>query len=82
MLDVQLGRFRRVVRHVVQVTLCRVSVVGRQLVVAGFVVLCGFAMMVGGMFVVFGCFAMMLCGLCGHVSSFRFGPNVGPIGTA
>ena len=47
-----------------------VGVMGRLLVIAGFVVLGGFAVMLGGVFVVFGGLVMMLDA---HVSRSRVG---------
>ncbi len=57
--------------RVVQVSLCRVGMMGGCLVVTTFMVPGGFAMMPGGMLVVFGCFMVMLRCLLGHLTSFE-----------
>jgi len=49
-----------------EVALCRVSVVGGLLVVPGFVVFCRFVVMVGCFLVVICRFAMMFCCFFGH----------------
>ena len=50
---------------------------GRVLVIAGFVVLRCFAMVARRVFVMLGCLVMMLCRLFGHCSSFFYlGLNV------
>jgi hypothetical protein len=72
MLDVQLGRLRRMVRGVVLVALGSVSVVRGCFVVAGFVVPRGLAMMSSCVLVVFGCLVMVFCRLFGHPSSLEF----------
>jgi hypothetical protein len=73
MLDVLLGRLNRVVRGVMKVALCGVSVMRCHFVVVGRVMCCGLAMMTRCVLVVFGCFLMMLCGLLGHESSCQSG---------
>jgi hypothetical protein len=72
MLDVQLGRLRRMVRGVVLVALGSVSVVRGCFVVAGFVVPRSLAMMSSCVLVVFGCLVMVFCRLFGHLSSLEF----------
>lgn len=62
-----LGRFRRVMRRMESVAVSDMGVVGRFLVIAGFVMFGGFAMMNGSVFVVFGGFLVMLCAwMCAH----------------
>ena len=63
---VQLGRFRRMMGCVVEVTLRRVSMMSRFLMVGSVMVFCRFMMMLGGMFVVLRCLAMVLCCFLGH----------------
>ena len=65
-LDVELGRFRRVMSGVMGVPVRRVSVVSRRLVIAGFVVPGGFAMVVCRLLVVLCCLMMMARCLFGH----------------
>ncbi len=77
MFDVLLGRFRGVMRSVMEVALSRVGVVRRGLVIAGFVMFGGLAMMSSGVLVVLGCLGMMFCCLLGHVSSFGRGSWAG-----
>jgi hypothetical protein len=69
MLDVLFGRFRSVMRGMVQVTLRGVRVVGRHFVISGFVMRRRFAMVPSRVFVMFCRFVMMLCRLLGHKSS-------------
>jgi hypothetical protein len=56
-------------RGMVQMTLCCVRMVGRLLMVPGFVVVCGFAMMPSRVLMVLCGFAVMFCSLLGHESS-------------
>jgi hypothetical protein len=69
MFHVKLGRFRRVMRGVVQMSLSRVGVMRGRFVIPRFVMLGGFTMMMGRVFVVFRRFLMMLRRLFGHDSS-------------
>jgi hypothetical protein len=69
MLDVLFGRFRSVMRGMVQVTLRGVRVVGRHFVISGFVMRRRFAMVPSRVFVMFCRLVMMLCRLLGHDSS-------------
>jgi hypothetical protein len=62
MLNVQLGRLRRVMRGMVQMALRSVRVMGRCFMVVSFVMCCGFAMVPSRML-------MMFCRLLGHESS-------------
>ena len=72
MFCVELGGFRRVMGCVVKVTLRRVSMVSRFLMVGSFMVLRRFLMMFGGMFVMLCCFAMVFRCFFGHIAfSFR-----------
>jgi hypothetical protein len=75
MLHVELGRFRRVMRGVMQMSLCRVGVVRGRFVIARFVMLGSLAMMMGRVFVVLSRFLMMLRCLFGHKSSSTFRRN-------
>jgi len=75
MLRVLLCRLCGMVTRVVPVTLGGVSVVGRRLVITGFVMPGGLAMVASCMFVVLGCLIMMFCRLLGHVSSLEIGPG-------
>jgi len=77
MLDVQLRRFRRMVRGVMKMALGGVRVVSCRLMIACFVVRCRLAVMTRCVFMVFGCEIMVLCRLLGHVSSLRFGAGLG-----
>lgn len=72
MFGMELGCLGGVVRRVVQMTLGRVRVVRRGLVVFALVVCGSLAMVTGRMFVVFRCFAMMLCRFLGHIFSSGF----------
>ena len=74
---VQLGRFRRMMGCVVEVTLRRVSMMSRFLMVGSVMVFCRFMMMLGGMFVVLCCFAMVFCCFFGHIA-FSFKRSAGP----
>jgi hypothetical protein len=56
-------------RGMVQVTLRGVRVMGRLMMVAGFVLRCGFAMVPSRVLMMFCCFVMMFCRLLGHRSS-------------
>jgi hypothetical protein len=56
-------------RGMVQMTLRSVCMMGRLLMVPGFVVVGGFAMMPSRVLVVFCGFAVMFCSLLGHESS-------------
>jgi hypothetical protein len=76
-LRVKLSGFRRVMGCVVKVTLRRVSMVSRFLMVGSFMVLCRFMMMLGGLFVMLCCFAMMFCCFFGHIT-FSFRRSAGP----
>jgi hypothetical protein len=72
MFDVQLRRFRSMMRCMMEVTLRGVRVVRRHFVVAFFVVCRRFAVMTRRVFVMFRCRVMMLCRLLRHrSSSFR-----------
>jgi hypothetical protein len=51
--------FRRMMRCVMQVSLCRMCVVSRRCVIAGLVMFGGFAMMPSRVFMVFRCMVMM-----------------------
>jgi hypothetical protein len=74
---VKLGRFRRMMGCVVKVTLRRVSMVSRFLMVVSFMVLRRFMMMPGSMFVVLCCFAMVFRCFFGHIA-FSFRRSGGP----
>jgi hypothetical protein len=63
---VRLGGFSGVVRCVVKVTLCEVSVMRGSFVLSRFMMRSGVTMVPGGVLVVFCCFVMVLCGLFGH----------------
>jgi hypothetical protein len=61
-----LGRFRAMVRCVVQVSLCAMGVMSGCFVGARLMVLGRFAMMPCGVFVMLGCLVMVLGCLLGH----------------
>jgi len=65
-LGMVLGRFCRMVSCVVEVTLRRMRVVSRRLMVATVVMLCRFVVMPGGVFVVLCCLAVMFCCFLRH----------------
>lgn len=65
-LDMQLGRFRRMMHGVLMMAARRVRMVGGGLVVTSLMVSGGFAMMPGGMLVMFRCLVMMLGCVLGH----------------
>jgi hypothetical protein len=69
MLNVQLGRLRRVMRGMVQMALRSVRVMGRCFMVVSFVMCCGFAMVPSRMLMMFCRLVMMFCRLLGHESS-------------
>jgi len=56
---------------VMKMTLSRVSVMGRSLVIAALMVPGGFAVMASCVFVVFGCLGVVFSRLLGHVSSLN-----------
>jgi hypothetical protein len=56
----------RMVRCVVQMTLCGMAVVRRRLVIVSLVMRCRFTVMPRRVFMVFRCFVMVLCRLLGH----------------
>jgi hypothetical protein len=72
MLGMLLGGFGGVMRGVMKMPLSRVGVMGRSLVIAGFVMPCSFAVMTSRVFVVFGCLGVVLGCLLGHVSLLEF----------
>jgi hypothetical protein len=69
MLNVQLGRLRRVMRGMVHMALRSVRVVGRCFMIVCFVMCCCFAMVPSRMLMMFGRLVMMFCRLFGHESS-------------
>jgi hypothetical protein len=69
MFDVQLRRFRSMMRCMMEVTLRGVRVVRRHFVVACFVVSRCFAVVTRRVFVMFRCLVVMFCCLLRHRSS-------------
>ena len=59
MFHVQLCRFGCVMLGMMHMTLCRVRVVSRRLMISGLVMPCGFAVVLGSMFQVFRYFVVM-----------------------
>jgi len=66
MFHMRLCRFSSVVGCVVQMSLSRMCVVSRQLMIPRLMMLCGFAVVLAGMLQMVGCFVMMLCCLPRH----------------
>jgi hypothetical protein len=71
-LEVRLCCFRRMMRCMLQVPVCRMRVMRRRQMIVSLVVFRGFAMVPCRVFVMFRCLVMMLCCLFGHALSLRY----------